>query len=552
MNHLIDSLRHADLTPANALIKQTCGIVDFFSSETDKEEFIAKHEESGRHVCENRASYGDWQTPPELASAICEEHLAKYGMPDIAVEPTCGVGAFVMAALDIFTELSELHAIEINRNYVTDLKYRILSQAVNNPRERYPDIYIYTADVFTFDFSTLFKKALNNGWQTAIVGNPPWVTNSRQGKTNSQNVPTKQNAFRLKGIDAITGKSNFDISEYITLNLLRAADGCKGAISFLLKNSVVRNIVEKQHHDPLCIGKIEQETIDADKEFDVAVDASCLSAQLGCEPEFCCKVRDFYTAKLLSEFGWQGNAFVSDMRAYRLASQFDGAASYEWRSGIKHDCAPVLELTLKDGQYINGLGERVDIEESMIFPLLKSSDINKEATNNIRKFIILPQRRTRDDTSALKTAQPLAYDYLSAHDSFFAKRKSRIYKGKERFSIFGIGDYSFKPYKIVVSSLYKKVRFLLVEPYNGRPVMVDDTCYQLGFDSYDEAKRIYDALQSDEIQSLINSIVFYDAKRVVTKNILMRINLDKYLKNKEKTGSTTSHRQSWQQLSLFK
>ena len=159
--------------------------------------------------------------------------------------------------------------------------------------------------------------------------------------------------------------------------------------------------MEKQRVSPLHIGKIEQETINADKEFDVAVDASCLSALLGCAPGYCCKVRDFYTARLLSEFGWVGNAFVSDTHGYRNASQFDGTSTYEWRSGIKHDCAAVLELTLKDGQFINGLGESVDIENNMIYPLLKSSDTNKETVKNIRKFIILPQHRVGEDTSAL-------------------------------------------------------------------------------------------------------------------------------------------------------
>ncbi len=46
----------------------------------------------------------------------------------------------------------------------------------------------------------------------AVIGNPPWVTNSRQGKNSSLNVPLKSNIYGLKGIDAITGKSNFDIS----------------------------------------------------------------------------------------------------------------------------------------------------------------------------------------------------------------------------------------------------------------------------------------------------------------------------------------------------
>lgn len=109
----------------------------------------------------------------------------------------------------------------------------------------------------------------------AVIGNPPWVTNSTQGKNNSKNIPFKSNIFKFKGIDAITGKSNFDISEYITLQLLQLSQTINGGISFLLKNSVIRNILIKQRAEELHIGNIEQRLIDASSEFDVSVDASC-------------------------------------------------------------------------------------------------------------------------------------------------------------------------------------------------------------------------------------------------------------------------------------
>ncbi|MDE6285518.1 MAG: hypothetical protein K2L99_00805, partial [Muribaculaceae bacterium] len=80
-------------------------------------------------------------------------------------------------------------------------------------------------------------------------------------------------------------------------------------------------------------------------------------------------------------------------------------------------------------------------------------------------------------------------------------------------------------YKIVVSSLYKNINFMLVSPFEGKPIMVDDTCYQLGFDNLHEAKHIYSALNSPEIHALLNALVFFDAKRVITKNLLMRLDL---------------------------
>lgn len=553
MNTLLNHIREVSYKNANSIIRQLSGIVDYFSSEFEKTAFMACHDMQPEMVCDdNRVSYGDWQTPLPLAEEVCDIHLSEYGSPDIVIEPTCGLGAFVSAALTKFKDVKEIHAIEINSQYTGELKLKLLLNALRAPMQKYPDIYVYNADFFEFDFQPLMEKSKENGWNVAVIGNPPWVTNSRQGKNNSLNVPSKSNTYGLKGIDAITGKSNFDISEYITLHLLRLSQFNKGGISFLLKNSVIRNILVKQHSEKIRFGYIQQRLIDASKEFDVAVDASCFMAQLNCDPSFTCRLVDFYTQSYIRDYGWVNDSFVSDIKLYRGVSKYDNRSTYVWRSGIKHDCASILELTYSDGIYINGLGESVEIEDDIIYPLLKSSDINNYQQNRFRKYVIVPQRKIGDDTSQLRYSHPRAYSYLKKHENVFSNRKSSIYRGKDTFSIFGIGDYSFKPYKIVVSSLYKDIKFVLVSPYDKKPVMVDDTCYQLDFDRKEDARNILDALRSSEIQSLLQSLVFKDAKRVVTKSLLMRLNLAQLCRDRGvKIHSQSFIDSGYIQLSLF-
>ncbi len=552
MNELINQIRNTNYHESNSIIKQLSGIVDFFSSDQEKYAFISSHEYNANNVCEDRVSYGDWQTPTQLAEKVCDVHLSKYGHPDIVIEPTCGLGTFVFSALRKFQKLKEIHAIEINRQYVTDLKFQLLLNALNSPLKSYPDIYIYNADFFEFDFTSIVNKSKQRRWNVAVIGNPPWVTNSRQGMNNSLNVPSKRNLYGLKGIDAITGKSNFDISEYITLELLKLSQLNNGGISFLLKNSVIRNILMKQYTENLHIGNLEQRLIDASSEFNVSVDASCFLAQFNCSPSLICSVFDFYSESYIREYGWVNDSFVSDTKQYINVSKYDNQSTYMWRSGIKHDCASVLELSLKDGKYTNRFGEVVNIEDDLIYPLLKSSDINKYQDNIFRKFIIVPQRHVGDNTSSLKYTHPLAFSYLTKYESAFTRRKSSIYAGKDKFSIFGIGDYSFKPYKIVISSLYKTIKFILVSNYNGKPIMIDDTCYQLDFDSFEEATCIFDVLNGNEISSLIQSLVFKDAKRVVTKGLLMRLDLVQLCREKGINLSTQRFNDStYHQLSLF-
>ncbi len=527
MTDVILQIESSDLDEANKVMHALCGIVGFFACEEEKEELVDYYTSRPATASEDRAAYGDWQTPRDLALTVCREHLLRFGPPDMVVEPTCGLGAFVAAALEVFPHPKEIHAVEINPGYVKALKYEIFDKALLHAPDSCPDIFIHTADFFDFDFSHIFSHACEKSWNVAVIGNPPWVTNSHQGRHGSANVPVKSNTMKLRGIEAITGKSNFDISEFITLRLLEMAQHNHGGISFLLKNSVIRNIVMKQKTMPLRIGGIRQLGIDASKEFGVAVAASCLSAQFNIHPEGVCEYRDLQSGAVRGKYGWLGNAFAADLDAYRDCARYDGESPYEWRSGIKHDCAQVLEMEESDGLFLNGLGEEVKIEPDLIYPLLKSSDINKE-NKTFRKYIIVPQRQPGESTERLRHTHPMTYRYLHAHRPYFAKRKSTIYRGKDQFSIFGIGDYSFKPFKIVVSALYKDVSFRLVEPCEGKPVIVDDTCYQLGFDSREEAVCTLRVLQSPEIRSLLHSLVFPDAKRVVTKGLLMRLDVDSY------------------------
>ena len=108
---------------------------------------------------------------------------------------------------------------------------------------------------------------------------------------------------------------------------------------------------------------------------------------------------------------------------------------------------------------------------------------------------------------------------------YFKKRKSRIYANQSEFSMFGIGNYSFKPYKVVVSGFYKKLCFSLVLPAQGKPIMVDDTCYSLSFETLEEAVFIWIMLNLQVTTKFFTAITFLDNKRPFKKDILQRLNL---------------------------
>jgi hypothetical protein len=184
-----------------------------------------------------------------------------------------------------------------------------------------------------------------------------------------------------------------------------------------------------------------------------------------------------------------------------------------------------MELEEADGGYVNGYGEEVDIEDTYIYPLLKSSDLGNGRVNSYRKVVIVTQKNVGEDTSEIKKIAPKTWEYLIQHEEYFDSRKSSIYKGKPKFSIFGIGKYSFSDWKIAISGLYKNLKFNIVSPINGKPVVFDDTVNLIPMRSKEEADFIYKLLVSLPATEFFSSLIFWDEKRPITTKILRDLSI---------------------------
>ncbi|HAI20022.1 MAG TPA: hypothetical protein DCM10_19625, partial [Xanthomarina gelatinilytica] len=91
----------------------------------------------------------------------------------------------------------------------------------------------------------------------------------------------------------------------------------------------------------------------------------------------------------------------------------------------------------------------------------------------------------------------------------------------------GIGNYSFAKYKVAISGLYKSTHFTLVSPKDSKTIMLDDTCYFIGFDDLKMAQIAHLLVNSDLVQKFLKSIIFSDSKRSINKDTLMRIDFEK-------------------------
>lgn len=460
-----------------------------------------------------KKEFGDWQTPIGLAERVVTLVSELYGVPECVVEPTCGVGTFLSASGAEWGDRVTYQGYEVNEAYAEQARSTLEEQGVQ----------IFHRDFFAEDWAANINRLGKP--RVLVVGNPPWVTNSELGQLGSTNLPTKSNFQGLRGFEARTGKSNFDIAEWMLIRLIEALpEG--GAMAMLCKTMTARKVLRHLWKTDNSRQDARLFRIDAQADFGVAVDA-CLffiSGKRG-KQRVATMYADLNTSSASTRFGFVGGDLVSDIDAYERNRDLDGGcSSYVWRSGVKHDAAKVMEFTKQGEQLVNGLGDQVDIEEDYVFPLLKSSDLGNGRIV-IRKAVLVTQRHTGDDTLDIKLRAPKTWAYLEKHASDLDGRKSSIYVNRPRFCVFGIGAYSFAPWKVAISGLYKRVSFVAVPPCDGRPIMVDDTCYSIPCKSMEEAEFLIELLESAPAQEFLQSLIFTDSKRPITIDVLRRLSL---------------------------
>ena len=468
----------------------------------------------------SKVEYGDFQTPLSLAKRVCGLIAASGFRPATVIEPTCGEGAFLMAAAGAFPH-AKLHGYDRNPSYV---------EAARSHSSCDGRLHVEAVDFFSHDWDAVLASFAD---PILVLGNPPWVTSATVGTLGGDNLPSKSNADKLRGIHAITGSANFDISEWMIRQNLRWLDGRVGMVAVLCKTSVARKVLNHAWSSGLALESASIRSFDAAAEFGVAVDACLL--QISFDGRFKhrraaqksdqrCAVYDNLAAdKPAAAIGCRDGLLLADVDAYERWSALRSDGFVGWRSGLKHDCSRVFELRRVHDGWRNRLGEPVSVEADVVFPLLKSSDVAHGRAP--RMHVLVPQRSMGESPLTLQERAPKAWRYLLAHQEALAARGSAIYRGRPPFSIFGVGAYSFSPWKVAIAGLYKSLRFEKVAPMDGRPVLLDDTCYFLPCESEADCDALIGLLRSRPATEFYAALTFWDAKRPITAKLLNQLDL---------------------------
>jgi len=448
----------------------------------------------------HQKEFGDFQTPISLCHDVVRLIDGLGFIPETVVEPTAGAGAFLEAAQARWGSSATYRGFEINPAYL----------AAHQPRLRVLGIDLAEADFFQVDWSRQLAG------RVLVLGNPPWVTNAALGRDGGRNLPVKSNLQGLRGIEAKTGKANFDIAEWMLIRLMESLPP-QGMLAMLCKTMTARKVLRHLWRQQDVEGSIYR--IDARREFGVTVEACLLVMRAASSPS-----RSGFSYPGLSrdgaplEFGLLNGRMVYDLAAARKWSGLESGQPIPWRSGVKHDAAKVMEL---DANFTNDFGETVDVEPERVFPLLKCTDLAHGSAP--RRWLILPQFHPAEATAKLRESAPKLWRYLESHAERLSARKSSIYRNRPPFSVFGVGDYSFSHWKVGVSALHKQPRFRVIGPIGSRPVMLDDTGCFLPCQTRDEAEDIAARMNSEAYQRYLSCLAMPEAKRPVTIELLRRI-----------------------------
>jgi len=462
-------------------------------------------------VVDVKKEFGDFQTPLYFARQVFEYILERHVLhPDLIIEPTCGIGNFIQASHSYYPNTPVI-GIDVNESYLKEVCMNL------------PDVMLYNVNVFDFDFN----KVLSNDYdEYLLVGNPPWVTNTRLSKYDSNNIPQKENIKNLNFFDATTGSSNFDISENILLHLIKTFKNTTATFIFLCKFQIACNIFEYLIKGNIQLSEMEIIRFDSLEIFNADTSSCILFIQFNENNKLLdfCNVYNF-DGSIHSRMGIVNGQFYSNLDN---VVDIDGECCFEWRQGIKHDCTKIMELSCDGDKYKNKNEDVVLLEDDLLYPLLKSSDIKIPMVTSSDRRTIITQHKLKEDTSYIKEKYPSTWQYLERNEDYFLKRKSNIYHNAPKYSIFGIGEYTFKKCKVAISGFYKEGLFSLV--YNEKPMMLDDTCYYLSFDNYETAYITMLVLNTWIVKSYLKSIVILDSKRPYTKKVLKRIDIKKAIK----------------------
>ncbi len=424
-----------------------------------------------------------------------------------------------------------------------------------------------------------------------VIGNPPWIKWDFLSEDYKEKLrllyQDVYNLFSHKGMKASMGYAHDDLSILFTYIAMDKYLKDKGTLGFVLKQTIYKSIAGKEFrkfqitkkNDAIPIKILKVHDLLQLTPFGSGAETSIAILKKNEKTEYPVKYTIWrkkakeritelstieYVKKVteMTDFKAYPDPFSGDItdvwiivpEGSKLPKISKTGNNYLSRHGVVNDLNGVFMLKINSKKEsgllsVNNLADfgkkkvkeiRAEIEPDLIYPLIKPDNTKKWKIDKYH-YILLPHKKDGENNeSFLRVNYPKSYAYLNRFKDELLSRKSKWFKGEGKpfYSLFGIGKYTFMPFKIVWCCMSYKPYFSVVskitDEYIGTKTLIpDNTIGNISFDSEKEAHFVCAILNSEKAKFLF-SIRSSKSKWGISIEMVKKIPIPKFNpKNKE-------------------
>jgi hypothetical protein len=401
-----------------------------------------------------------------------------------------------------------------------------------------------------------------------LVGNPPWITWSelpervkrawREADADLDLLPHRGAASRL-------GFANDDVSLPFVWVSLRRHLAAGGDASFVLKRSVMKGPAGgllrsgRVGDRPVAVRKIHDFGDLRPFGGDVRAGAALYTLSTDGSPEFPIPTttwtasdgrsedrdrdrgRDRTRDRIDPDYG-SLDAMTDSLRREETGTvpvEPDDPASAWVRTDAERralgDCTHEIRHGVKDDAtdvYTIERDRLTEIEPGLVYPYLKSRHVVKYGLFGHDLRLVPMERAGEENEAELRDRYPETYRYLQGHRDRLDDRASAWLDDGPFYSVFGLGAYTWAPYKIVWCRLGFKPHFAVVstvedEDLGEKPIVPGDHCMFVSTDDEREAHFLCALLNSAPYQRSIRAVAS-EGKASLSKTAVSKLALPEY------------------------
>jgi hypothetical protein len=175
-------------------------------------------------------------------------------------------------------------------------------------------------------------------------------------------------------------------------------------------------------------------------------------------------------------------------------------------------------------------GIQAAVERELVFPLLRGGDVSRWAAKPSLSILLTHEKGQRLNAipeSQMQQDYPKSYVYLKRFESILSLRKTRVIRNLTKtgpfYSIFGIGDYTFAPWKVVWGEVATELDAAVVGESNEfgstKAIIPDHTCILVQCEKKLEAYYLCAALNSGPARLAIRNYIVLHPDPHVLENV---------------------------------